>query len=75
MARPKTYDGATVVLLAPDGNTTLKKTSDRRAIVNFLIDSGGKATIKEISEHFEMDMTQSVRSMVHSRWLAVKEEA
>lgn len=73
MARIPEYDNDTKVRLAPNGESTLKKFSDRRAIVNHLVDVGGVTTIGEISVHFGFDFRDAVVSLIRSGWLEVME--
>lgn len=73
MGRPKVYTDETVVCLRPNGESTLKKFSDRRAIVNAIIDMGGKATISQINNHFGFDFTEKIMALVHAGWLEVSE--
>lgn len=71
--RPKTYTKDTVVCVRPDGQSTLKKHSDRREIVNMLIERGGCATMGEIDEHFGYSVRQKVLALTRSGWLGVSE--
>ena len=67
--RPKTYKSNTVVRVAPDGSSKLQHQSDRRAIVDFLLDCGGVATLGEIDAYFEMEMRDKVVALVRAGWL------
>lgn len=71
MGRPKTYEDTVVVRLAPDGTTKLQAASDRRAVVNVILEAGGAATIGHINSKMGFDATSIVRALVHSRWLEV----
>lgn len=73
MGRPREYDSETVVRLAPNGDSTLKKFSDRRAIVNHLVDVGGRSTIGEINLHFGFDFRETITGLIRSGWLEVAE--
>lgn len=73
MARRPEYTNETVVRLSPSGETTLKKFSDRRAIVNHLVDIGGVSTIGAISLHFGFDFRETVIGLIRSGWLEVTE--
>ena len=73
MARPRTFDIGTVVRLAPDGTSKLQTKSDRRAIVNFILDNGGKAAIHEIDAKLGFDTRDIVRALVACNWLIVEE--
>lgn len=67
--RPKTYRGNTLVRVAPDGSSKLQAESDRRAIVDYLIDCGGTATINDINAWFGYDHTPKVMALVRAGWL------
>ena len=71
--RPKKYDENTVVCVRPNGQSTLKKHSDRRAIVDMLIERGGCATMGEIDEHFGYSVRQKVLALTRSGWLGVRQ--
>jgi len=71
MGRPKVYQGDVKVRLAPDGNSKLQVESDRRAVVQFVLDEGGVATIESINKKFGFDMSATVKALVHSGWFAV----
>lgn len=74
MGRPKFYQESTIVKLAPDGSSRLQSGSDRRAIVQFVLDQGGKVSIGQINKQFGFDMSSTVKALVHSGWFAVEGE-
>lgn len=74
MGRPKVYDGSMKVAVQPDGNSRLQAASDRRAVVQLLVDNGGVMSIDDISAHFKFDMMGVVKALVRSGWLVIKED-
>jgi hypothetical protein len=71
MGRPKHYNEELTVRLAPDGSSRLQVDSDRRAVVQFVLDEGGVATIATINKRFGYDMASTVKALVHSGWFAI----
>lgn len=71
--RPPIYTGGTKVRLSATGKSRLQHNSDRRAIVNMLVDHGGVATLDEINEHFGFDIRGRVGALIKSGWLEVVE--
>lgn len=69
--RPATYTPATQVRVAPRGGVRLQSGSDRRVIVDFLIEQGGVATIETINDYFTLDMTDKVAALVRLGWLEI----
>lgn len=70
--RPRIYDDDTVLALRPrDGASKLHRNSARRAIVNFLVESGGKATLQEMDDHFGFSIRSKAISLVRAGWLSV----
>jgi hypothetical protein len=73
VARPKTYTDDTKLRLNPNGTTKLQQASDRRAIVNLLVEHGGTLTLKEIDDHFGFDIRNKALALVRAGWLTVVE--
>ena len=69
--RPPIYTDATRVCVRASGKTRLQLNSDRRAIVNMLIDRGGCATLTEIDAHFGFSIRDKVMALVRAEWLEV----
>jgi hypothetical protein len=73
MGRTKIYKEDVVVRLTPDGNSKLQLGSDRRAIVQFVLDEGGITTIKAINNRFGFDTATIVKALVHSGWFSISQ--
>lgn len=71
--RPPKYTDATRLRLSASGKTKLQANSDRRAIVNMMIERGGVATIAEINAHFGFDLSDRAAALVRAGWLEVVE--
>lgn len=73
VGRPATYTPETVIRLSPgEARTKLQRGSERRAIVNFIVDKQGKATLGELNEHFGFETKPRVMALVHAGWLEVE---
>ena len=73
MARPDVYvDEAVVAVTGHKARSRLQAGSDRRAIVNRIIDAGGSMTLLELDEHFGYDIRNKVVALVRNGWLEVK---
>lgn len=76
MGRPATYTDKTKVTVDATGTKSrLNQGTDRRAIVNHLIDVGGTATLQQIDDHFGFEIRPKVIALVKAGWLTVNEEA
>lgn len=74
MARPAIYTDEKVVAIQTTGAATkLQNASERRAIVNVIIDHGGAMTLKEVDDHFGYDIRNQVISLIRTGWLALRE--
>lgn len=73
MARPAKYTDSAVVRLRPDGNSKLQRSSDRRAIVDLIMENGGAMSFGDINEHFACDMRDKVAALIRSSWLELAE--
>ena len=71
MGRPRKYSGDARVCVRSTGETKLQKASDRRAIVDVLIDAGGCMTLDEIDAHFGFDIRDRVLALERAGWLEV----
>ena len=69
--RPKIHTDKTKVRISATGKTKLQSQSDRRAIINALVDAGGVMTFGEINEHFGFDISAKVAALIRSGWLEI----
>lgn len=70
MARPPIYTDKTKVTVDATGTKSrLNQGTERRAIINHLIDVGGTATLKQIDDHFGYDIRSKVFALVRAGWL------
>lgn len=72
MGRNKFMDPtAQLSVVSHKAKSKLQLNSDRRAIVNRIIDDGGTATLEELNAHFGFDVSVQVYGLVSSGWLEV----
>lgn len=71
--RPKKYEDTARVCIRSKGRTRLQANSDRRAIVQFLVDRGGCATLGEIDTHFGFSIRSVVLALEKAGWVEVTE--
>jgi hypothetical protein len=72
MGRTATYTDATKISVS--GHTArsrLQASSERRAIIDKVIDLGGTATVGELEAHFGYDLRGKVAALVRIGWLVV----
>lgn len=70
--RPKSYaDEDLVCVSSEEPSSALQKNSERRAIVNKIIDLGGSATTTTLNEHFGFDVSPSVKALIRAGWLKI----
>lgn len=70
--RPKTYTDETVVCIDARSGTRLQRNSERRAVVELILDNGGCMAMGAIDEHFGFSMRERVIALIHAGWLRVK---
>lgn len=69
--RPAMYTSDTRVYLTTEmARSRLQTGSDRRAIVNCIIDHGGSMTMQEIDDHFGFNTRGRVIALIKSDWLS-----
>lgn len=73
MARPIKYTGSTVVKVSPDGQSKLQKGSDRRIIVDAIMENGGRMTFGEVDKAIGVPVRSKVMALVRAGWLEVVE--
>lgn len=71
--RPPKFTDAARVCVRPSGDSQLKKHSDRRAIVDWLVEEGGCSTLGAIDRHFGFTMRAKVFALQRAGWLDVTE--
>lgn len=69
--RPAKWSDETVFALRGDtADTRLQEATDRRAVIDFLIEAGGRATKAEIDAHFGYDTLSVLTGCVRTGWLS-----
>jgi hypothetical protein len=53
---------------------TLQRVSVRRAIVDFVVDKGGRATVREINAKFKFECRTRILSLIKVGWLQVSDK-
>lgn len=72
VGRPqKLTDTAPIFVNSASVRAKLQAGSDRRAIVNKIIDAGGSITLGELNGQFGFDVRAVVRTLIRDGWLAV----
>lgn len=70
MARTKTYDeNMKVALQTAKARTKLQQGSERRAVVNAIVDAGGRATVAELNARFGYDLRGQISALIRFGWL------
>lgn len=72
--RPPTYTNDTLVRVCPNGKSRLQPRSERRRLVELLIENGGVMTMAQIDDAMRYDCRARVIALIHAGWLAVMEE-
>lgn len=72
IGRPATYDDFTVVCVSgKETRSKLQRDSERRAIINKVVDAGGRMSIGDLCESFGYDLRGSIKALIRSGWLEV----
>lgn len=72
MSRPPKYlDSTKVSVNGETARSKLQAGSERRAIIDRVIDSGGTASIKNLEDHFGFDLKGKIAALVRIGWLVV----
>lgn len=70
--RPQSYGDSDVLVIDTSAATTvLQKGSDRRAVLNAILDKGGRATISELNLLFDYETRPVVRQLARLGYLAI----
>lgn len=70
--RPPAYGDDARVYLSATGKSKLQAGSDRRAIVNVLIEHGGTMTLKELDDHFGFVIRDVAIRLQRAGWLRIE---
>jgi hypothetical protein len=75
--RPVILQDHDEVRIGSNPDKTLQRVSVRRAIVDFVVDKGGRATVGDINKKFKFECRTRIMSLIKVGWLQVsdKEEA
>jgi len=73
MGRKRALGDVDILAVRPTGESKLQNMSDRRAVVQLIIDNGGILSVGDINKHFGFDITPTIRGLMRSGWLEVKE--
>jgi len=70
---PIYVDSTKIGVSGKTAKSRLQPGSERRAIIDKVIDSGGTTTIRKLEEHFGYDLKGKIGALVRIGWLAVME--
>lgn len=70
--RPRVYTDETVVCIAARGAVRLQRNSERRAIVELILDHGGCMSMGDVDRHYGFSMRGRIIALIHSGWLKVR---
>jgi hypothetical protein len=74
MARPELYHDETEFIIHTTGDSRLHANSDRRAIVDLIVENGGRMKLGAIDEHFGYSVRDRVLALKRCGWLALAPE-
>lgn len=69
MKKEELKDADVVAITGATARTKLQDASQRRAIIDYLVEAGGRASIGEINERFGFDCRAVVRALTACGWL------
>jgi hypothetical protein len=72
LGRPPIYTANSKVYLCATGQTKLQSGSDRRAIINVLVDNGGSMTLGELDARFGFSVRSRVFALQRSGWVRIE---
>jgi hypothetical protein len=75
MGRPTLYHDGAKLCVRPTGQSKLQRNSDRRAIVEVMLENGGCMTLGEIDSHFGYDMRMKAIALLRAGWLSLCSES
>jgi len=62
-------DAAVIYITGPNTKTILQSGSDRRALINRIVDLGGRVTVQELNESFGYDVRPLLLALQRQGWL------
>lgn len=65
-------DDSTITVTSKNAKTRLQSGSERRAIINLILDAGGSMTIGQVCEEFGFDCRPRIHALIRANWLEVK---
>jgi len=75
LGRPREYDeNMRVSLAGGPKDSKLQRRSMRRAVIDYIVDSQGSATLGEIENTFGFNTQPVVMSLVRRKWLRIDQE-
>lgn len=72
---PVLADNDVVYIDGLNARTILQADSDRRAMVNRLVELGGRATVQELNKSFGFDTRPRLLALIQQGWLGNKRNA
>lgn len=72
--RPPIYSGSAKVYITTTGKSRLQPSSDRRAIINKLVDGGGCMTLDQIDSAFGFTIREKVVALQRAGWVRIEEQ-
>lgn len=70
--RPPVYSDTDKVFVSATGKTRLQTNSDRRAIINVLVENGGTMTLGELDKHFGFSIRETVLVLKRIGWVRIE---
>lgn len=70
--RPPVYGGNDKVYITTTGRSKLQPGSDRRAIINRLVDNGGCMTLDQIDASFGFTIREKVVALQRAGWVRIE---
>lgn len=66
---PVLADGDVVYITGPSAKTILQNGSERRALINRIVDLGGRVTVKELNDSFGYDVRPLLLTLQRNGWI------
>ena len=71
MGRNKALLETDKIAIVAKGKHKLQSNSDRRAVINLLVENGGVMHVEDINKHFGFDISAVIRALIAAGWLEV----